>query len=144
MPHYQLTVFTPQRTSCITVCHAHPTADIMVTQGVRTIVAVDVSAENNNDLSNYGDHISGWYLMVKKFFPFGSKVRVSTIVVITLFWWPLLFGLLFGVISEFAFFIKVPDMSEVQSRLAYTTSTSLLSAIKSNGMCEYVRPPIDQ
>ena len=112
----------------------------MVTQGVRTIVAVDVSAENNNDLSNYGDHISGWYLMAKKFFPFGSKVRVSTIVVITLFWWPLLFG----VISEFAFSIKVPDMSEVQSRLAYTTSTSLLSAIKSNGMCEYVRPPIDQ
>lgn len=49
----------------------------MVTQAVRTIVAVDVSAENNNDLSNYGDHISGWYLMMKKYFPFGSKVRVS-------------------------------------------------------------------
>jgi len=54
-----------------------PVADIMVTQAVRTIVAVDVSAENNNNLSDYGDHISGWYLMMKKYFPFGSKVRVS-------------------------------------------------------------------
>jgi len=52
-------------------------ADIMGTQGVRTIVAVDVSAEDNNNLTDYGDHISGWWLLFKKLFPFGPKVRVS-------------------------------------------------------------------
>ena len=48
----------------------------MVTQGVRTIVAVDVSSEDNNNLMDYGDHISGWWLLFKRFFPFGPKIRV--------------------------------------------------------------------
>lgn len=58
--------------------HVTSPADIMMSQGVRTIVAVDVSAEDNNNLTDYGDHVSGWWLLLKRFFPIGPKVRVSS------------------------------------------------------------------
>ena len=55
-----------------------PVADLVAAMGAKTVIAVDVGAEDNNDISNYGDHISGWWLLLNKFNPFASqKLRVS-------------------------------------------------------------------
>ena len=54
-------------------------ADVIASQGVATIIAVDVGSEDNNDLTNYGDHISGWYLLWNKINPFAKKIRVRTL-----------------------------------------------------------------
>lgn len=87
-------------------------ADVLLGQGAETIIAVDVGAEDNNDLTNYGDHISGWYLLWKKLNPLAKKIRV-------------------------------PNLTEIQSRLAYVSCMRQLEAVKSSDMVEYIRPPID-
>ena len=51
---------------------------MIAAQGAETIIAIDVGAEDNNDLENYGDHISGWYLLWNKINPFAKKMRVRT------------------------------------------------------------------
>ena len=45
-------------------------------RGAETIIAIDVGSVDNNDLTNYGDSISGWYLLWNKLNPFTTKVRV--------------------------------------------------------------------
>ena len=74
---------------CVQVCHlcvheinpsspSLPLADLVAAMGAQSVIAVDVGAEDNNDISNYGDHISGWWLLWNKFNPFASqKLRVS-------------------------------------------------------------------
>ena len=52
-------------------------ADVMSNQGAQTILSVDVGAEDNNDLTNYGDYLSGWWLLWNSLNPFAKKVRVS-------------------------------------------------------------------
>ena len=54
-----------------------PSADVIAAQGAETIIAIDVGAEDNNDLTNYGDHISGWYLVWNKLNPFTKTIRVG-------------------------------------------------------------------
>lgn len=54
-----------------------PIADLMASCGAETIIAVDVGAEDNNDLTNYGDQISGWSLLWNRLNPFAKKLRVS-------------------------------------------------------------------
>ena len=68
---------------CVNVCSYCPLlialslADVMSNQGAQTIISVDVGAEDNNDLTNYGDHLSGWWLLWNSLNPFAKKVRVS-------------------------------------------------------------------
>ena len=52
-------------------------ADIMVSMGAKTIIAVDVGSRDEKDLTNYGDSLSGFWMLWKKFNPFASPVRVS-------------------------------------------------------------------
>lgn len=52
-------------------------ADVMSNQGAQTIISVDVGAEDNNDLTNYGEYLSGWWLLWNSLNPFAKKVRVS-------------------------------------------------------------------
>ena len=40
------------------------------------VVAVDVGARDRSDLYNYGDAISGWWLLWKKWWPWTESVRV--------------------------------------------------------------------
>ncbi|KAG7275336.1 hypothetical protein CRUP_035963 [Coryphaenoides rupestris] len=40
--------------------------------------------------------------------------------------------------------IDVPDMAEIQSRLAYVSCVRQLELVKKSGYCEYIRPPIDR
>ncbi|CAK9294907.1 unnamed protein product [Gordionus sp. m RMFG-2023] len=89
-------------------------ADIAKNMGAKIIVAIDVGSKNTDDFTNYGDHLSGWWLLWRKyFFPWGGA-------------------------------FKVPDMNEVQSRLAYVSCNKTMQDIKQNKMCEYFRPPIDK
>ena len=45
--------------------------------GVETIISVDVGSQYEDTLTNYGDHVSGWWLLWKKLNPFATPVRVS-------------------------------------------------------------------
>ena len=39
---------------------------------------------------------------------------------------------------------QVPNLTEIQSRLAYVSCIRQLEAVKADGSCEYIRPPIDK
>ncbi|XP_027699896.1 neuropathy target esterase isoform X3 [Vombatus ursinus] len=87
-------------------------ADIARNMGAKTVIAIDVGSQDETDLSNYGDSLSGWWLLWKRLNPWAEKV-------------------------------KVPDMAEIQSRLAYVSCVRQLEVVKSSSYCEYLRPPID-
>lgn len=40
--------------------------------------------------------------------------------------------------------LQVPDMAEIQSRLAYVSCVRQLELVKKSAYCEYIRPPIDR
>ncbi|XP_044851722.1 patatin-like phospholipase domain-containing protein 6 isoform X8 [Mauremys mutica] len=91
----------------------HKDADIARNMGAKTVVAIDVGSQDETDLCNYGDSLSGWWLLWKRLNPWAQKV-------------------------------KVPDMAEIQSRLAYVSCVRQLEVVKSSSYCEYIRPPIDR
>nr|XP_033780296.1 neuropathy target esterase isoform X2 [Geotrypetes seraphini] len=88
-------------------------ADIARNMGAKTVIAVDVGSQDETDLCNYGDCLSGWWLLWKRINPWAEKV-------------------------------KVPDMAEIQSRLAYVSCVRQLELVKNSSYCEYIRPPIDR
>lgn len=45
---------------------------------------------------------------------------------------------------DWALSSQVPDMAEIQSRLAYVSCVRQLEVVKSSSYCEYIRPPIDR
>ena len=49
----------------------------MKSKGANTVIAVDVGSEYPAELTNYSDHLSGWWLLWKKWNPFGEKIYVS-------------------------------------------------------------------
>lgn len=51
-------------------------ADIMRSRGAKYILAVDVGSQDDTDLTNYGDSLSGWWLLWKKYNPFTAPVKV--------------------------------------------------------------------
>ncbi|XP_017489616.1 PREDICTED: neuropathy target esterase sws isoform X1 [Rhagoletis zephyria] len=65
-------------------------ADVMHNLGAAHIIAIDVGSQDDMDLTNYGDDLSGWWLLYKKWNPFTTPV-------------------------------KVPDLPDIQSRLAYVS-----------------------
>lgn len=88
-------------------------ADVMRSQGACHILAIDVGSQDDMDLTNYGDSLSGWWLLWKRLNPFTSPV-------------------------------KVPNLPDIQSRLAYVSCVRQLEEVKSSDYCEYIRPPIDR
>nr|XP_008101997.1 PREDICTED: neuropathy target esterase isoform X1 [Anolis carolinensis]XP_008101999.1 PREDICTED: neuropathy target esterase isoform X1 [Anolis carolinensis]XP_008102000.1 PREDICTED: neuropathy target esterase isoform X1 [Anolis carolinensis] len=88
-------------------------ADIARNMGAKTVIAIDVGSQDETDLCNYGDSLSGWWLLWKRLNPWAEKV-------------------------------KVPDMAEIQSRLAYVSCVRQLEVVKTSSYCEYIRPPIDR
>ncbi|XP_023649945.1 patatin-like phospholipase domain-containing protein 6 isoform X1 [Paramormyrops kingsleyae] len=88
-------------------------ADIARSVGAKTVIAIDVGSQDETDLCNYGDCLSGWWLLWKRINPWAEKV-------------------------------KVPDMAEIQSRLAYVSCVRQLELVKKSSYCEYIRPPIDR
>ncbi|XP_060559524.1 patatin-like phospholipase domain-containing protein 7 isoform X2 [Ruditapes philippinarum] len=88
-------------------------ADVMRSFGAQSIFAVDVGSIDSTELTNYGDKLSGWWLLWKRWNPWAAPVRV-------------------------------PDMQEIQSRLAYVSCIRQLELVKNSDYCEYIRPPIDK
>lgn len=88
-------------------------ADIMHdVMGAESILAIDVGSQDESDLTNYGDTLSGWWLLWKRWNPFTTPVRV-------------------------------PNLPEIQSRLAYVSCVKQLEEVKNSDYCIYIRPPID-
>ena len=50
-------------------------ADVMQQQGANFIFAVDVGSQDDFNLTNYGDELSGWWLLWNKWNPFTTPVR---------------------------------------------------------------------
>lgn len=74
--------------------------------GANHILAIDVGSVDDQDLTNYGDDLSGWWLLWKRWNPFTEQV-------------------------------KVPNLPDIQSRLAYVScvrqlEVSLLSPVLCN------------
>lgn len=76
-------------------------ADVMHNLGAVHIIAIDVGSQDDTDLTNYGDHLSGWWLLYKKWNPFTTPV-------------------------------KVPNLPDIQSRLAYVSCVRQLEVRKSS------------
>ncbi|XP_058158775.1 patatin-like phospholipase domain-containing protein 7 isoform X3 [Dasypus novemcinctus] len=87
-------------------------ADVARSMGAKVVIAVDVGSQDETDLTNYGDALSGWWLLWKRWNPLAAKV-------------------------------KVLNLAEIQTRLAYVCCVRQLEMVKSSEYCEYLRPPID-
>lgn len=57
---------------------SHPAADIARNLGAKTVIAIDVGSQDETDLCNYGDSLSGWWLLWKRLNPWAEKVKVRT------------------------------------------------------------------
>ncbi|XP_065432585.1 patatin-like phospholipase domain-containing protein 6 [Chrysemys picta bellii] len=88
-------------------------ADIARNLGPKSVVAIDMGSQDETDLCDYGDNLSGQWLLWKRLSPWAQKV-------------------------------KVLDMAEIQSRLAYESCVRQLEVVKSNSYCEYICLPIDR
>ncbi|XP_074028944.1 patatin like phospholipase domain containing sws isoform X5 [Leptinotarsa decemlineata] len=108
LPYF--TVTTDITSSCMRI-HSH--ADVMRSLGANHILAIDVGSVDDQDLTNYGDDLSGWWLLWKRWYPFTETV-------------------------------KVPNLPDIQSRLAYVSCVRQLEEVKNSDYCEYIRPPIDK
>uniref|UniRef100_A0A8C6DKW5 lysophospholipase n=1 Tax=Moschus moschiferus TaxID=68415 RepID=A0A8C6DKW5_MOSMO len=87
-------------------------ADVARSMGAKVVIAIDVGSQDETDLTNYGDALSGWWLLWKRWNPLATKV-------------------------------KVLNMAEIQTRLAYVCCVRQLEMVKSSDYCECLRPPID-
>ncbi|KAJ8379678.1 hypothetical protein SKAU_G00004560 [Synaphobranchus kaupii] len=88
-------------------------ADVARSMGAKVVIAIDVGSQDETHLTNYGDSLSGWWLLWKRFNPLAERV-------------------------------KVLNMAEIQTRLAYVCCVRQMESVKSSDYCEYIRPPIDR
>ena len=60
------------------LCVSRLAADIARNMGAKTVIAIDVGSKDETDLCNYGDSLSGWWLLWKRINPWAEKVKVWT------------------------------------------------------------------
>ncbi|KAI2664770.1 Patatin-like phospholipase domain-containing protein 7 [Labeo rohita] len=102
--------------TCVPVCLSLDIFLLYVTLKMDTcswMEATSITYLDETDLTNYGDSLSGWWLLWKRLNPLTQKV-------------------------------KVLNMAEIQTRLAYVCSVRQLEMVKDSDYCEYLRPPIDR
>ncbi|KAI5088421.1 patatin-like phospholipase domain-containing protein 7 isoform X1, partial [Silurus meridionalis] len=88
-------------------------ADVARSMGAKVVIAIDVGSQDETNLTNYGDSLSGWWLLWKRLNPLAERV-------------------------------KVLNMAEIQTRLAYVCCVRQLELVKDSDYCEYIRPAIDR
>ncbi|XP_076854368.1 patatin-like phospholipase domain-containing protein 7 isoform X2 [Brachyhypopomus gauderio] len=88
-------------------------ADVARSMGAKVVIAIDVGSQDHTSLTNYGDSLSGWWLLWKRLNPLADRV-------------------------------KVLNMAEIQTRLAYVCCVRQLESVKESDYCEYIRPAIDR
>ena len=54
-------------------------ADVMKSLGAQTIFAVNVGSVDDINHTNYGDQLSGWWLLWKKWNPWSSPIKVRSL-----------------------------------------------------------------
>lgn len=54
-------------------------ADVMRSLGAKYVLAVDVGSQDDMDFTNYGDSLSGFWLLWKKYNPFTTSVKVPSL-----------------------------------------------------------------
>lgn len=106
--------------------------------GAKVVIAIDVGSRDETNLTNYGDSLSGWWLLWKRLNPLAEKVKVRRAVSGEQDTWSC-GSLMFGCVL-----LKVLNMAEIQTRLAYVCCVRQLESVKSSDYCEYIRPPIDR
>ncbi|XP_064027116.1 patatin-like phospholipase domain-containing protein 7 isoform X2 [Pogoniulus pusillus] len=50
-------------------------ADVARSMGAKVVIAIDVGSRDETDLTNYGDCLSGWWLLWKRWNPLAEKVK---------------------------------------------------------------------
>lgn len=85
----------------------------MKKRGIKYIIAVDVGAIDDNSPMNYGDTLSGMWVLINRWNPFSKHA-------------------------------DIPNMMDIQSRLAYVASVNALEVAKKTPGVKYLRPPIDE
>lgn len=98
--------------------------------GAHTVLAVDVGAQDEQNFYNFGDSLSG--NDVRLFF-------VSIFIDHLSGWW-----ILYKRWNIWSRPVKIPELSEIQTRLAYVSCQRQLEIVKNSNYCEYLRPPIDR
>lgn len=51
-------------------------ADVARSMGAKVVIAIDVGSRDETNLTNYGDSLSGWWLLWKRLNPLAEKVKV--------------------------------------------------------------------
>lgn len=54
-----------------------PPADVVRSMGAKVVIAIDVGSRDETNLTNYGDSLSGWWLLWKRLNPLAEKVKVD-------------------------------------------------------------------
>ncbi|VDL62629.1 unnamed protein product [Nippostrongylus brasiliensis] len=87
-------------------------ADVMRSMGAKRVIAVDVGSSEETNLYNYGDTLSGTWVLMKRLNPWAEPVRIL-------------------------------NMEEIQTRLAYVSCVRQLENVKKASYCSYFRPGIE-
>lgn len=53
-------------------------ADVARSMGAKVVIAIDVGSQDETNLTNYGDSLSGWWLLWKRLNPLAERVKVRT------------------------------------------------------------------
>lgn len=53
-------------------------ADVAHSMGAKVVIAIDVGSQDETNLTNYGDSLSGWWLLWKRLNPLAERVKVRT------------------------------------------------------------------
>lgn len=85
----------------------------MKMKGAKYIIAVDVGSIDDRTPQNYGDTLSGFWVLFNRWNPFSEHPNV-------------------------------PNMMDIQMRLAYVASVNALEEVKKTPGVIYMRPPIDE
>lgn len=56
-----------------------PPADVARSMGAKVVIAIDVGSRDETNLTNYGDSLSGWWLLWKRLNPLAEKVKVELV-----------------------------------------------------------------
>lgn len=69
--------WSPAYLSWVVTRAASSPADVARSMGAKVVIAIDVGSRDETDLTNYGDALSGWWLLWKRWNPLATKVKVG-------------------------------------------------------------------
>ncbi|ORZ20906.1 hypothetical protein BCR41DRAFT_303550 [Lobosporangium transversale] len=88
--------------------------EFMQSLGANTVFAVDVGSDDDTTLQHYGDSLSGWLVLLNRWNPFSTMYR------------------------------NIPNLADLQSKLAYVSSVKQLEAAKTTPGVFYIKPPVQE